>query len=413
MKKIMNVLCALTFTAIVTAGCGSNTTATGTPANGTNTAPSGTPAVTNGTNTAAPTAAAPKKYEINLATAGDTNMTDLQEKNVVGEFQKKYAGSQVRVVNSGAGDGGTQKIFEKLKAQKDAGKTEWDIDLAIVHQSGMQQLIDNNLLEKWVPQSANKEFVVSPDSKNSLGTNVEGYVIPLFHSQVAFAYNPDKVKQFPANFEELTAWIKANPKRFGYNGIQNGASGVAFATAYTYWKSGDYKALTQGPFDAALEQKWPAIMKELKALPVTYTNGNNGTLDMLNRGEIDMGPVWVDMFNLWVDEGRMNPNYGLKIVDPGMPGQPMYVVIPKNAKNKEAAILYADLLTSPEIQTKVIVEKNSWYPGIDASAILPKVSEAGKKKLFKDITADDLNKRGQSFPINTYFDHLKTAYEKN
>lgn len=80
MKKIMNVLCALTFTAIVTAGCGSNTTATGTPANGTNTAPSGTPAVTNGTNTAAPAAAAPKKYEINLATAGDTNMTDLQEK---------------------------------------------------------------------------------------------------------------------------------------------------------------------------------------------------------------------------------------------------------------------------------------------------------------------------------------------
>ncbi|GGA09631.1 ABC transporter substrate-binding protein [Paenibacillus marchantiophytorum] len=401
MKKLMNVLCILTFTSIVSAGCGTNEAATSTAA------------VTNGTTAATATTAAPKKYEINLATAGDTNMTDLQEKNVSLDFQKQYAGSQVRVVNTGAGDAGTQKIFEKLKAQKEAGKTEWDIDLAIVHQSGMQQLIDNDLLDKWVPQSANKQYVVSPDSKNSLGTNVEGYVIPLFHSQVALAYNPDKVKQFPANIEDLTTWIKANPKRFGYNGIQNGASGVAFATAYTYWKSGDYKKLSEGPFDASLEQKWPAIMKELKALPVTYTNGNNGTLDMLNRGEIDMGPVWVDMFNLWVSEGRMNPAYGLKILDPGIPGQPMYVVIPKNAKNKEAALKYADLLTSPETQAKVIVEKNSWYPGIDATAVLPKVSEEGKKKLFKDITAEDLNKRGQSFPINTYFDHLKTAYEKN
>lgn len=400
MKKFMNVLCALTMTTVVSAGCAANST-------------SNAPAFTSGTNGAAAATEAPKKYELNLITAGDTNMTDLQEKNVVLSFQKQYPGSQVRVVNSGAGDGGTQKIFEKLKAQKDAGKKEWDIDLAIVHQSGMQQLIDNDLLDKWVPQSANKQYVVSSDSKNSLGTNVEGYVIPLFHSQVAFAYNPDKVKKFPANFEELTAWIKANPKRFGYNGIQNGASGVAFATAYTYWKSGDYKKMSEGPYDAALEQKWPAILKELKALPVTYTNGNNGTLDMLNRGEIDMGPVWVDMFNLWVDEGRMNPNFGLKILDPGMPGQPMYVVIPKNAKNKEAALKYADLLTSPETQAKVIVEKNSWYPGIDANVVLPKVSEEGKKKLFKDITAEDLNKRGQSFPINTYFDHLKTAYEKN
>lgn len=402
MKKITNVLCAMTFTMVMTVGCGTNNAATSTPA-----------ASGAATTSSAPATAAPKKYELNLATAGDTNMTDLQEKVMVGDFQKQFPGSQVRVVNTGAGDGGTQKIFEKLKAQKDAGKTEWDIDLAIVHQSGMQQLIDNDLVDKWVPQSANKQYVVSPDSKNSLGTNVDGYVIPLFHSQVAIAFNPDKVKQFPANFEDLTAWIKANPKRFGYNGIQNGASGVAFATAFTYWKTGDYKKLSEGPYDAALEQKWPAIMKELKALPVTYTNGNNGTLDMLNRGEIDMGPVWVDMFNLWVSEGRMNPAYSLKIADPGLPGQPMYVVIPKNAKNKEAALKYADLLTSPEAQAKVIVEKNSWYPGIDATVVLPKVSEEGKKKLFKEITAEDLNKRGQSFPINSYFDHLKTAYEKN
>ncbi len=154
-------------------------------------------------------------------------------------------------------------------------------------------------------------------------------------------------------------------------------------------------------------------MKELKSLPATITNGNNGTLDMLNRGEIDMGPVWVDMFYTWIDEGRLNPNLRLKVIEPGLPGQPMYVVITKNAKNKEAALAFADFLTSPEIQAKYIVDKNSWYPGIDANAVMANVSEQGKQKLFKDVTAEDLSKRGQSFPISQFFTNLQSAYEKN
>ena len=38
------------------------------------------------------------------------------------------------------------------------------------------------------------------------------------------------------------------------------------------------------------------------------TPGNAGTLDMLNRGEIAIGPVWVDMFYTWMAEGKLPPN---------------------------------------------------------------------------------------------------------
>ncbi|MEK8126416.1 extracellular solute-binding protein [Paenibacillus filicis] len=400
-KQWLHGLVVCTSVVTLMAGCGTQEGKTGSaPAASGSTAPADKPAKE-------------VKMSLNLATAGDTNMTELQEKHVIPELKKTYADAQVNVVGTGPGDAGSQKIFEKLKAQKDAGKQDWDIDVAIVHQSMMKSLIDNDLLEKWVPNSANKSAVVSGDSKNSLGTNVDGYVIPLYHSQVALAYNPEKVKDVPKNFEELEKWIQSNPKRFGYNGIKNGMSGVAFATAYTYAKSGDYKTLTEGPYNAELEKKWPDIMKQLKSLPVIYTNGNNGTLDMLNRGEIDMGPVWVDMFYQWITDGRMNPSFNLKMIDPGMPGQPMYVVIPKNAKNKEAALKYADFLTSPDIQAKVIVERYSWYPGINADVVLSKISSEGKQKLFKSITAEDLNKRGQSLPIGDYFGKLQAAYEKN
>ena len=44
----------------------------------------------------------------------------------------------------------------------------------------------------------------------------------MFHNQIAIAYNPAKVATPPKSFDELAAWVKANPGRFGYNGIKGG-----------------------------------------------------------------------------------------------------------------------------------------------------------------------------------------------
>lgn len=350
---------------------------------------------------------------LNVATAGDTNMADLQKDAVAPLFKEQYPNVDVNVVGTGPGDAGSNAILTKLKAQKDAGSDKWDIDVAVVHQSVMEALIKEGLIEKYVPLTENGKYLVSFDSKNSLGTNVEGYVIPLFHSQTAIAYNPDMVPNPPASYEELVAWIKANPNKFGYNGVKGGMSGVAFVTGYTYWKTGKYDTYAKGPYDKAQEADWPQIMKELKSLPVTMTQGNNGTLDMLNRGEIAMGPVWVDMLYLWMNEGRMDPKMRLKLIQPGMPGQPMYLVVPAKAANKETAIKYIDFLASPEIQAKVIVERNSWYPGIDANQVLPVVSQKAKDQLFKDISPDELNNYGLSFPLAPYLTDIQTAYEEN
>ncbi|MDH7489459.1 MAG: hypothetical protein QHH80_08115 [Anaerolineae bacterium] len=54
--------------------------------------------------------------------------------------------------------------------------------MAIVHQSIMGKMIEDGLLLKYVPDTSVAKYVISADSKNALGTNVEGYVIPMFHS---------------------------------------------------------------------------------------------------------------------------------------------------------------------------------------------------------------------------------------
>ncbi len=358
-------------------------------------------------------ASAGEKIVLNVVTAGDTNMHELQ-KNVFGpEFVKRFPNVEINAVGSGPGDPGSRIIFQKLKSQKDANVAKYDIDVAIVHQSIMPDMVQNDLLAKYGPEIATYKLMTAADGRNALGFNVEGFVMPMFHSQVVLAYHPDMVTNPPNTFDELVAWIRANPKKFGYNGVKGGMSGTAFVTGWTYWKTGKYDQYAKGVYDKSAQAGWPAAIKELKSLPVTLTTGNNDTLDKLNRGEIAMGPVWVDMLINMKNEGRMDPKIKMKLISPGFPGQPMYLVVSKKAANYEMAKKYVEFITSPEQQAKVIVERNGWLPGIDAKHVLPVVAPKAKAMLFGDVPPDALEKYGLVFPQQQYFKDMLTAYEEN
>ena len=354
-----------------------------------------------------------EKIVLNVVTAGDTNMHDLQKTIFGPEFIKKFPNVEINAVGSGPGDPGSQVIFQKLKSQKDANVAKYDIDVAIIHQSIMPQMIQNDLLAKFGPEISTYKLMSAANGKNALGFNVEGYVMPMFQSQVVLAYNPDMVKNPPNTFEELVAWIKANPKKFGYNGVKGGMSGTGFTTGWVYWKSGKYDTYAKGSYDTGAESTWPAAIKELKALPVTMTTGNNDTLDKLNRGELAMGPVWADMLISMKNENRMDPKIRMKLIAPGLPGQPMYLVITKKSPNYEMAKKFVEFITSPEQQAKVIVGQMGWLPGIDAKHVLAVASAKAKEMLFADVPPDTLEKNGLMFPQQQYFKDLLTAYEEN
>jgi ABC-type uncharacterized transport system YnjBCD substrate-binding protein len=358
-------------------------------------------------------AVAGEKIVLNVVTAGDTNMHELQKSIFGPAFSKLFPNVEINAVGSGPGDPGSQVIFQKLKSQKDANVAKYDIDVAIIHQSIMPQMIQNDLLAKYAPEIDTYKMMSAANGKNALGFNVEGYVMPMFQSQVVLAYNPDMVKNPPNTFEELVAWIKANPKKFGYNGVKGGMSGTGFTTGWVYWKSGKYDQYAKGAYDQGTEASWPAAIKELKTLPVTMTTGNNDTLDKLNRGEIAMGPVWVDMLISMKNENRMDPKIKMKLVSPGLPGQPMYLVVTKKAASYEMAKKFVEFITSPEQQAKVIVERMGWLPGIDAKYVLSVVSPKAKEMLFADVPPETLEKNGLMFPQQQYFKDLLTAYEEN
>lgn len=357
-----------------------------------------------------------EKITLLYMTAGDINMLALGQ-NVLGPmFAERYPGVELRTVHTGPGDAGSRLIFEKLRAEKLAGKEVWDVDVAMVHETFLVWAMEEgDLLLQYAQDLDTWQYITSPAARNALGTPVEGYAIPMFHSQVAIAYNPKYVPNPPRSFDELVEWVKANPGKFGYNGIKGGMSGVAFVTGWVYWKTGKYeKYAITGPFDVAEVATWESGLRDLKEFNqyVTLTPGNVGTLDALNRGEIWMGPVWVDMFYTFMLTGKMDPETRLILPEPGLPGQPMHFVIPQKARNIEWAKKFIEFVTSPEIQAKVIVEMYNWYPGIDGRYIEEYTDPAAFKRLYQDIAPEELVSKGLSFPLADYFSAVLESYER-
>src|SRR5438552_10001480 len=157
---------------------------------------------------AAPTVSA--QVTLNVVTAGDQNMVDYVTNYLGPKFEAMNPGVKVRAVGTGPGDSGSQKIYEKLSAQQKAGTAAWDVDVAVVHQRGAATMVNEKLLMPYRNDVAAGKLVSRDTAKNALGAHVDGYVLPMFHSQNAFAYNADRDQTPPKAFVEAQEWRKTN-----------------------------------------------------------------------------------------------------------------------------------------------------------------------------------------------------------
>jgi len=174
---------------------------------------------------------------LNLVTAGDQNMVDYVKDYLGPMFEKEHPGVTVRAVGTGPGDAGSQKIYEKLEAEKN--NSSWDIDVAVIHQKAAGEMVTKGLLARYVAKVPTAKLVTSEAAKRALGADVDGYVMPMFNSQTAIAYNAMMVRDPPSTYAELEKWVQQNPKKFGYNGIKGGMSGVSFVVGWIYANTPD------------------------------------------------------------------------------------------------------------------------------------------------------------------------------
>src|SRR3989475_11113355 len=261
--------------------------------------------------------AAAEDKELVFYSGGDTNVQDLHQKQIIPAFEKA-TGIKVTFTFLEHGTG-AQGIYDRIKAQKDTGKQQWDIDIWEAD-TGYYTRPDDLFMQLSASDIPNLAKIpkATLDFVSSKG-------VPYRGSSVVVAYNSDKVKEAPKTYDELLAWVKANPGKFAYNEPSTGGSGDAFVIAMIY-KYSDYNKYINTPFSAENEKDWDQAFAALKDLGPSlyqkgaYPKGNAGTLDLLNRGEIWMGTVWSDQATQALSEGRLPKSIKLLQINPALNG---------------------------------------------------------------------------------------------
>ena len=71
-------------------------------------------------------------------------------------------------------------------------------------------MVTKGLLARYVPDVPTAKLVTSEAAKRALGADVDGYVMPMFNSQTAIAYNTEMVKAPPSTYAELDRWVRSS-----------------------------------------------------------------------------------------------------------------------------------------------------------------------------------------------------------
>lgn len=249
------------------------------------------------------------------------------------------------------------------------------------------ETIPNSALVNWENPAVAFDF----------GVPVDGLESPWASAQFQFIYDTARMSEdeLPRNFDELTAWIEANPGRFTYIAPGPGAfQGTRFVKQALYSVSGGFEQWTgewdQALFDAespalwALLNRWePNLWREGQAYPATENELHalfaNGEVDFtITQAAAGAGPA--------IEAGLIPPTAKAFVFDAYMIGDYSYLTIPVNAPNKAAALVTANLILRPDRQAGQIQPETGF--GLGYAIDINRVADPADRALLEEAFAN-------------------------
>jgi putative spermidine/putrescine transport system substrate-binding protein len=333
---------------------------------------------------------ASKPVEFSFYFTGSANVKGLWNK-IGPMFEAKNPDIKVKLVYIPSGTG-AQPTYDRILAAKKAGKGSGNIDL---YEDGVSAVTKGKKDDIWdsLP-SASIANLANVDQK--MLQNISNLAVPYRASAVIIAYNSDKVKTAPNTLDDVYTWIRQNPGKFAYNDPSTGGSGDSFVVS-TIYKTLPADAIYSS--DPSIAKQWDPGFKLLKELgPLMYNKGiypkkNQGTLDILASGEVDMIPAWSDMALDGLGKGTLPASIKLKQLNPGMNGGPTYLMVPKLSEKKEAVYKFLDFVLTPEVQSLIVKDMHG-FPGIALSNMSQDIQDQfkGVSDGFRSFDVGDLDK---------------------
>lgn len=263
-------------------------------------------------------------------------------------------------------------VIDTFIASLEAGVETTDIDIMDISENDLVRIVElggyDALLEVSPETIPNMAHVTVEPARGA------GRGMPYRGTTVVLAYDSARVPNPPQTVEELHDWIRANPTRFAYNDPTTGGSGDSFVNTTIY---------NQMPVEAAtsVDERWVAywdagfqILADLH--PYLYQSGgrvlypqrNQGTLDLLSTGEVDIIPAWADMALQQIAMGTLPDTVRIYQLDPPLTGQLQMAAIPTKSQNHEAALEFLNFVASVQSQ-EMLVEEMAAIPVIPADML--------------------------------------------
>lgn len=249
------------------------------------------------------------------------------------------------------------------------------------------QSIPNSALVAWDNPAVNLDF----------GRPINDYESPWSSAQFHFMYDTKRINDsdLPHSYADLTRWIEKHPGRFTYIAPGPGAFiGTRFVKQIFFEVSGGHDQWV-GKFNQDLYDKWaPEVWSMLNSWKPnlwrkgeTYATNEADLHQLFANNEVDFDftqlPSGAATF---IDAGQVPPTTRAFTFDKNMIGDFNYVAIPFDAPDKAAALVLANLILRPDMQSAQVQPKNGF--GLGFGIDVTNVTDDAGKKAISDTTTN-------------------------
>ena len=188
------------------------------------------------------------------------------------------------------------------------------------------------------------------------GYDGQGYAFAYWGNQTGIAYDPEVIsfENAPQTVADFEAYFAENPGMTGFN-YENGGSGPSFIQniARNVTELSEDEFLNGEVTDAKMDMLQPAwdwFLDNTDGYVITASNTDS--LVRLSNREFALVAAWEDhLFNLQ-NQGEVDERIEFYIPEFGMNGGGNYNVVPANAPNPAAALVFMNWVSSAETQTR-------------------------------------------------------------
>lgn len=284
---------------------------------------------------------------------------------------------------------------DQLLSEKTAGIDPGTVDLLWINGENFASLKQAEMLYGgWTRNTPNAALVDwdNPALALDFGVPIDDLESPWSSAQFQLIYDSARISEdeLPRSYAEMAEWACDNPGRFTYIAPGPGAfQGTRFVKGLLFELSGSVEIWRE--FDEATWDEWSpalwAFLNELKSClwreGATYPADENELHSLFANQEVDFSITQsIAGAGVLISDGLVPETARAFVFDDYMIGDFNYVAIPRNAPNKAAAIVLANMLLEPEFQAAQILPENGF--GLGYGIDIRKVTDQADRQLLTD-----------------------------